>query len=342
MYNLHAELNTFYRDHVRLGKKRRDDLAGFRDASLTRLNNGLDKLGYDRPKYYVNQGGYIMHTLNQADGNEYDIDVALIFEEGDLPAAPLAARQRVCKALRETGDQFKEPPTPRTNAVTVWYASGQHIDFAVFRRRVDAWGRTWLEHASGDEWKPRDPDKVRAWFAIEVDTKSPKASQLATVDSEQLRRVVRFVKFLTRSRKGWNLPGGMTITTLVCAAYIADPDRDDVSLYRTLQSVRSRLAFSQRLVHPVDGSDLTGKPKRLQEVANLKALLDDLMGKLAILEDPRCTRAQARNAWRQFFNHPYWNADNDKSLLRPAAAASAPPFSFGSTPRVPTKDAGFG
>lgn len=342
MYNLHAELNTFYREHVRLGKKRRDDLAGFRDASLTRLNGGLDKLGYARPKDYVNQGGYIMHTLNQADGNDYDIDVALIFEENALPAAPQAARQRVCKALRETGDQFNDPPTPRTNAVTVWYASGQHLDFAVFRRRVDAWGRTWLEHASGDEWKPRNPEGVTEWFTKEVAAKSPKPSPLVTVESEQLRRIVRFAKFLTRSRTGWLLPGGMIITTLVCLCYVPDAQRDDVALYRTLQSLRLGLSGGQRLFHPVDGSELTGKPKRLQEVANLKALLDDLMPKLAILEDPRCTRAQARNAWRQFFNHPFWNADNDKSLLRPAAAAAAPPFSFGSTPRVPTKDAGFG
>ena len=33
MYDLHNELNEFYADHVRLGKKRRNDLAGFRDAS---------------------------------------------------------------------------------------------------------------------------------------------------------------------------------------------------------------------------------------------------------------------------------------------------------------------
>ena len=342
MYNLHDELNTFYAEHVRLGQRLRNELAGFRDASLKRLNSGLDKLGYARPRDYKNQGGYIMHTLNQADGNNYDIDVALIFDEGALPASALAARQLVRKALVETGDLFNDPPTARTNAVTVWYATGQHLDFAVFRKKVDAWGNVTLEHASGDEWRPRDPEAVTAWFTLEVDTKSPSILHLTTVDGEQLRRIVRFVKFLTRTRTGWSLPGGMIITTLVCLRYIADHHRDDVALYRTLESLQSGLAVAQRLVHPTDGTELTAKPKRFQEVVNFQALLDDLMPKLAILHDPRCTRAQARNAWRQFFNHAYWNADNDKSLLRPAMAASQVPLSFGTTARVPIKDAGFG
>ena len=226
--------------------------------------------------------------------------------------------------------------------MTVWYATGQHLDFAVFRRKVDAWGNVTLEHSSGDEWRPRDPEAVTAWFNVEVETKSPSALLQVTVDGEQLRRIVRFVKFLTHARTGWLLPGGMITTTLVCLRYVADYHRDDFALYRTLESLQNGLAIGQRVLHPTDGTELTGKAKRAQEVANLKALLDEVMPKLAILHDPRCTRAQARNAWRQFFNHPYWNADNDKSLLRPAVAASQTPLSFGTTPRVPIKDAGFG
>jgi hypothetical protein len=45
MFDLHKELNKFFQDHVRLGKKRRDSLAKVRDANLDRLRNGLDALG---------------------------------------------------------------------------------------------------------------------------------------------------------------------------------------------------------------------------------------------------------------------------------------------------------
>ena len=53
-----------------------------------------------------------MHTLNQAEGNNYDIDVALIFDESALPQSALAARQRVRKAFprRET---FSRSPQRR-------------------------------------------------------------------------------------------------------------------------------------------------------------------------------------------------------------------------------------
>jgi hypothetical protein len=154
MYNLHKELGEFYTNHVRLGKTLRDNLAGRRDSCMTRLINGLDELGYPIWQEYRNQGGYAMHTLNQANDNNYDLDVALIFNEEDLPADAYYTRQRIRAGLVKNGGQFKEDPSAHTNAVTVWYASGEHLDFAIFRRRTDIWGNVTFEHASGNEWKP--------------------------------------------------------------------------------------------------------------------------------------------------------------------------------------------
>jgi len=71
MYDLSADLQSFYDTHVRLGGERRTKLAGHRDLNITRLKNGLDDLaketGRARPHPYdcQNQGGYAMHTLNQ-------------------------------------------------------------------------------------------------------------------------------------------------------------------------------------------------------------------------------------------------------------------------------------
>lgn len=346
MYNLHDDFQTFYRDHVCLGKSRRDALARWRDACMVRLENGLIQLGYPVWRSYVNQGGYAMHTLNQAIANNYDLDAALIFNASDLPAAPLAARQRIRAGFIKTGGQFKEDPTARTNAVTVWYNSGEHLDFAVFRSRVDGFGNLLLEHASGDEWKPRDPEAVTDWFDDVVALRSPSAASGASVKPQQLRRIVRFVKFLTRARSAWRLPGGMITTALVTepAVYVADIHRDDVALYRTLTALHFRLTLGTAIFHPTEGKNLTEKLKRQQEVANLRVLLDELMPKLAILTDPSCTRAQARNAWRQFFNHAFWEAANDqaKPLFQSVAASVAPAVAFGDAPRIPTKEVGFG
>ena len=96
-----------------------------------------------------------MHTLNRSD--EYDIDVALIFRKVDLPADPLDARQLVRDALLKKCTNFAKEPEARTNAVTVWYQVGYHLDFAVFRTWTEqGWlgPVTKIEHASS-AWQPR-------------------------------------------------------------------------------------------------------------------------------------------------------------------------------------------
>lgn len=221
MYDLHKEINEFFQVDVRLGKVARDELANFRDNSLGRLNSGLDKLSDKRNTTYAypsetrNQGGYAMRTLNQAHDNNYDIDVALIFEKEDLPASPKSARERIRDAFIETAGQFKEPPEARKNAVTIWYASGQHLDFAIYRCSSDAYDNEIIEHSSGDEWKPRDLDAMTTWFSNRVDALSPSSIYGATIEENQLRKIVRFTKFFAKSRTNWDLPGGMIMTTLV-------------------------------------------------------------------------------------------------------------------------------
>jgi hypothetical protein len=357
MYDLHKELNRFFEKHVRLGRDRRIELAEFRDNSLIRLQRGLDKLGernrrtYAYPSETRNQGGYAMHTLNQASGNDYDIDVALIFERDDLPDSPSRARERVRDAFIETGDLFRDPPSARQNAVTVWYATGQHLDFAVYRRYMTAYGVQVIEHAGGDAWTERDPDRVTSWFSDHVDNQSPRRELGATVDSGQLRKIVRLMKFFNRSRSAWRLPGGMITTALVAECYVANAARDDLALFHTLRALSLRLSFNLDVWSPIDSSNLTASQKRRTEMENLRDRLREILPKLDILNDRNCTREQARNAWRQFFNHDSWNAENDQGpssrLLRAASVAPvasvtpAAAFTFPDQPRVPSKPQGF-
>lgn len=352
MFDLDAELNRFYQDHVRLGKARADELARFRDARLTGLRTGLDKLGTKRNRTYAhyqefrNQGGYAMKTLNQARDNEYDIDVGLIFRKKDLPESPKGARERVRDAFIETSGQFREPPEARKNAVTLWYAGGQHLDFAVYRRWQDTWGRTFVEHASGDEWRTRDPDQMTSWFAQQVEDASPKRSFGALVEDGQLRRIVRLVKFFARSRAAWRMPGGMILTTLVANCYRPNATRDDIALVDTLAALAVRLQFHTTVPSPVDASNLVEAPKRQAEILAFKRELATAVGAMRVLSRWDCTREQARNAWRQFFNHDFWTAANDsavKSLLGlPTAAPAGGSLSFPDHKRAPTRPQEFG
>ena len=314
MYDITPELQIFYDDYIRLGQDQRDKLAGYRDCNIQRINDGLDDLARDsgrpRPHPYdnKNQGGYAMHTLNQACENDYDIDVALLFEKDDLPEDPLAARQRVRDALIKRASKFATEPEARTNAVTVWYEQGYHIDFAIYRRRMDWWDGEIIEHAS-KEWKRRDPMAFTNWFFKQVDKKSPVEGFLyqPKVANGQMRRIVRFLKWYFRSRTSWCLPGGIVVTTLVDENYRPNADRDDRALYDTMKAIRDRLNVSVVVYNPVDTSqELTGRADVKKQVERLRDQLSKTLPKLDVLFERSCTREQARTAWNAAFCHDFW------------------------------------
>jgi Adenylyl/Guanylyl and SMODS C-terminal sensor domain len=332
MFDLSAELQTFYDTNVRLGVDRRKRLADHRDLNITRLKGGLDDLAADtgraRPHPYdwQNQGGYAMHTLNQDphDDNDYDIDVAVLFNKADLPDDPLKARQRVADALGKRCTNFTQEPIARTNAVTVWYAEGHHVDFAVFRTYTDVYGRKIMEHAS-TEWKERDPQAVNKWFQTAVETKSPPASLLVTVGTGQLRRIVRFMKWFSKSRTSWSLPGGLIISTLVAESYRPDFNRDDVALYNTIVAMRNRLNGNTTIHNQVDGSEFTSNPEILNQVKRLNIQLGMAVTKLATLFNANCDRTRARGAWDWIFVHDFWGGKElAKAALDEAFSSTLP------------------
>lgn len=332
MYDASKELAVFYESHVRLGTQLRNDLGGYRDLNLQRLTSGLKSLGDKKGvvcKTFVdskNQGSYAMHTLNRCEHIDYDIDVAVIFEAGDLPEKAADARARVCDALLEKCSNFTKEPEARKNAVTVWYAEGYHIDFAVYRRRIDWVGNQIIEHAGGDDWTARDPMAFTNWFSKQVDSKSPSTlldailSTHVSVEKGQLRRIVRFAKAFARSRSGWALPGGIVITSLVCEVYKPHPRRDDIALFDTLNALLARLRVSVDVQNPVQpNSVFTSSDRRRREVERLRDTLAEKLPSLGILHQLTCTPAQAYAAWDDIFWHDYWSGAR-KAVAQSAAA----------------------
>jgi hypothetical protein len=320
VFDCHKLLNDFYVDHVRLGKDRRDALAGYRDANLDRLSAGLEALGpiegaedADFDAYLV-QGGYAMHTLNQHLDNDYDIDTGVIFLRGTIPDDAKAARRRVARALREGGGNFSKPPEARTNAVTVWYAEGHHVDLAIYRESGNG-----LEHAGGDTWSACDPEAVPKWFKERNTTLSP-------LDlPDQFRRVVRWLKAFAKSRKSWNMPGGMVMSALAAEVFCAHPTRDDLALLETLTALSVRLDRSIYVANPVGGT-LTGKQKYLDRVAFLRGTLEWLVPKLGVLRDADCAIDDPRIT-TEVYGHltpGYLRAEIDRLRFNPAPVEQVP------------------
>lgn len=313
-YNMHSELNAFYEGHVRL-KGEIDRLRGLRDTNLIRLTEGLKELGHPNFVKSLLQGSIAMHTANQSPDNDYDIDIAVIFEERDLPASPLEARKRVADAINRKATGFSQDPEARTNAVTIWYAEGYHVDIAIYRRREDLMGIEILEHA-GANWTQRDPKAITDWFSRIVNQRSPAKSFLQTpqVAPQQMRRIVRWIKAFSKGREGWNLPGGLITSALVAECYQPNPDRDDIALYNTLKQIKSRLEMDCSVYNPVDSSQkLTDKSKFETQVNKLKQRLPTVLKKLEVLYEDSCTAIKARDAWNYMFQHTFWEQSAAKA-----------------------------
>ena len=307
MYNIHAEMYTFYDKWVRLSRDKQNELTEYRETNLKRLKEGLTRLGYALPERICGQGSYAMYTMVQHTDNDYDIDTALIFTSENLPSSPLKARQRVLAGIEEGGGNFKQPPEARTNAVTVWYQDGHHIDLPVYRSFHDEFGGEILEHA-GSVWCRRDPQEITNWFKDQVASKSPVRDLGATVQEGQMRRIVQLLKMFAKSRPTWGLPGGLLISVLVSECYVADWQCDNSALYNTMTAIRNRIQWNTEILNPVDHSlKLTDKDEHVCQVIRFEEGLDQALDWLNCLCDHNCDELAAFKAWNKVFQHNYWS-----------------------------------
>lgn len=316
MYDVHIQLVQFEQHHIRLSKAAHKELRTFRDENVARLRTGLTRLGPIRGTKgtgiinIYDQGGYAMHTLVQRERGDHDIDTAVIFREDALPATALDARKRVYAAIVQgSSGRFRRPPEVRTNAVTVWYAKGPHIDLAVYRERASRLGSKIIEHA-GSSWSELDPRSLPEWFGREVARRSPFKSAEDTLPECQMRRMVRYLKAFGISRPSWNLPGGLLRTALVVECYQAHATREDVALYETMKAIERRLSRSTVIRNPVRHDTLlTTKQEHHAQLGRLLARLREALERMQPLHQFGCTEADAMSVWDWMFPHKFWKRD---------------------------------
>ena len=140
MYDLSKEFLKFYNNHVVLQREKQQELRKKRDLNLDRLKAGLDEYNAENKTSFKisetrTQGSMAMHTIVQNDSNDYDIDVAIVFDKDNLNGKEARAIKNVIvDALKRKCTGFKNDPEPKTNCVRITYADGYHVDFAIYRR----------------------------------------------------------------------------------------------------------------------------------------------------------------------------------------------------------------
>ena len=161
MFDLSSKFNTFYREKVVLSQEDCNVLHEKKNLNIQRLKDGLKEYNAEfNTSYAVTetcvQGSVAMSTVVQNEENDYDIDVAVVFDKSNLGAkGPQATRNLVANALKRKTKQFNVEPEVKTSCVRVRYADGYHIDFAIYRRTYNVWNQEWEYEHAGSEWTKR-------------------------------------------------------------------------------------------------------------------------------------------------------------------------------------------
>lgn len=307
MFDLSSKFNTFYSSHVVLPQDEQNKLYQKKDLNIKRLKEGLadynveNKTSFQIVETCV-QGSVAMSTVTQNEDNDYDIDVAVVFNKTDLgDKGPQATRNMVANALRRKTKQFNAEPEVKTSCVRIKYAEGYHVDFAVYRRYLSN-GEWKYEHA-GSEWEERDLSGITDWFKTQN-----------SASGGDLRKVVRLSKMFCNSRDSWvNMPSGL-LQTVLCNENLQYYSRVDELFYNTMTRIVERLESDTSVTAPVDnGRALTPRKSDIQKMTNWKNRLKSKLEDLEVLFKDDCNEEDAIQAWYGFFNHDYWSSQTTES-----------------------------
>lgn len=308
MYNLDKEMKKFYYNEIILPSVETTNLREKKKINIDRLKEGLKEYNEENKTEYkiaetIEQGSVAMATVIQNDKNDYDIDVAIVFDDNNIGSiGSIAIKNVIADALKRKCTNFKNEPEAKTNCVRIEYADNYHIDFAIYKRTRNEYNGSYTYEHAGSEWRARDPRAINNWFKERIST-----------NGEKLRQAIRLSKTFCKSRNLWKMPGGL-IQTVLCDENIQEYDRIDEMFYYTICSIRNRLKYNKEVYNPTDSTQsLLLIQEDRDKLNNLYNRLDMHIAKLNILFDEECTEEQAKDAWKEFFNHDYWNTNLNES-----------------------------
>lgn len=321
MYDLSSKFNTFYDSYVVLSELQQTNLHKKKELNIQRLKDGLKEYNEENKTSYsiketCVQGSVVMSTVVQNENDNYDIDIAIVFDKSELGnKGAQATRNMVANALKRKTKQFNTEPEVKTSCVRVNYADGYHVDFAIYRRKYDKWNDSWIYEHAGADWTERELNGLSKWFKTQNSNSDRK-----------LRKIVRLSKMFCKSRKSWkNMPSGL-LQTVLCEEKLEDSyERIDELFYYTMKAIVERLEINTCVTAPVDnGRNLTPRKSDIQRMTNWKNRLKSKLEDLEILFKDDCTKDDAIQAWYGFFNHDYWSEQSteiakyeSKTVLRP-------------------------
>ena len=193
MADLQAQFNKFH-SVIKIDFDDSEQLRDKRNLIVNNLRDGLDKLAFFHKFKYFSQGSYDLATgVESLPGQDYDIDVGIIFDFSKISYKPVEIKNLVHNALN-TGSRTVEIKRP---CVRVQYhlnfEKSFHVDLAIYSTDLDLYGNEVNHIAKGligsseDKkiWELSEPFKLKELLKAKFSDSS---------DRDQFRRVIRYLK----------------------------------------------------------------------------------------------------------------------------------------------------
>ena len=113
MYNLEKDMKKFYYNEVVLPKSEINNLREKKKINIDRLKDGLKEYNEENETDYkiaetIEQGSVAMSTVIQNDKNDYDIDIAIVFDSSNIgDMGSIAIKNIIVNALKRKCTNFK-------------------------------------------------------------------------------------------------------------------------------------------------------------------------------------------------------------------------------------------
>lgn len=253
MVNLQTQLTKFH-NTIKIDFDDNKELREKRDLIISNLREGLKKLSLNNtPTFeHFNQGSYDLATgVEPLSGEDYDIDVGIIFDLTKINYKPVEVKEWVYKALN-TGARTVEIKRP---CVRVQYHyNGEksfHVDLAIYSSDKDYRGNEINHIAKGfigssedkKVWELSEPFKLKELLKSKFTDSS---------DREQFRRVIRYLK----RWKDYNFsstvagrPTGIALTA--CCYKLFIPKKDYIYSYNSYTCQYNDLKALQSVVNGI-------------------------------------------------------------------------------------------
>lgn len=288
MADLQHAFNEFYA-HIVLTHGNKVVMQMAREAIRERIRRYFRNTLHLKPPMFQGQGAYVMGTMVNPIGGEYNIDDGVYLQhldyrnDGDWPSAETVHRW-LKKALDgHYGGKTEE----RRTFVRVRFRGLYHVDLTVYGQLN---GQLRLAVRGTSNWPNSDPISLSLWFGSHIRQRG-----------EQLRRIVCYIKAWAdfQSRHWGDMPDELKLTILAVQHYQYN-ERDDIALACTLKTISNAACSPFYVPNPVDISEqLIARITHIQKIKfqeAIKQAAEDATQTLSLSDTHK-----ALKTWRKIF-----------------------------------------